>query len=84
MPVATRSVAHLPSQRQATDNSTPTQWKVLVVDENSRKLINAAVKEEEILNLNVSSELVRVPEAQPILLRSTFASQMSNRSNTGG
>lgn len=84
MPVATRSVAYVPSQRQAADNSTPAQWKVLVVDENSRKLINAAVKEEEILNLNVSSELVRVLEAQTILLRSTFTSQTSNRSNTGG
>ncbi|KAJ5966140.1 hypothetical protein N7481_012854 [Penicillium waksmanii] len=31
------------------------EWKVLVVDENSRKLINAAVKEEDILNLNVSN-----------------------------
>jgi hypothetical protein len=29
----------------------------LVVDENSRKLVEGAVKEEEILNLNVSSEL---------------------------
>lgn len=36
------------------------QWKVLVVDEASRKLINSAVKNEEILNLNVSSE--RVPD----------------------
>ncbi|KAJ6006085.1 hypothetical protein N7451_004029 [Penicillium sp. IBT 35674x] len=31
------------------------EWKVLVVDEQSRKIINAAVKEEEILNLNVSN-----------------------------
>ncbi|KAJ5107279.1 hypothetical protein N7456_003954 [Penicillium angulare] len=31
------------------------EWKVLVVDEQSRKLINGAVKEEEILNLNVSN-----------------------------
>ncbi|KAJ5690006.1 hypothetical protein N7462_004398 [Penicillium macrosclerotiorum] len=30
-------------------------WKVLVVDEESRKLINSAVKEEEILNLNISN-----------------------------
>ncbi|OQD86620.1 hypothetical protein PENANT_c007G06508 [Penicillium antarcticum] len=29
-------------------------WKVLVVDETSRKLIESAAKEEEILNLNVS------------------------------
>ncbi|KAJ5098706.1 hypothetical protein N7532_005707 [Penicillium argentinense] len=31
------------------------EWKVLVVDEHSRKLINGAVKEEEVLNLNVSN-----------------------------
>ncbi|KAJ5457660.1 hypothetical protein N7475_009048 [Penicillium sp. IBT 31633x] len=30
-------------------------WKVLVVDENSKKLVEGAVKEEEILNLNVSN-----------------------------
>ncbi|KAJ5312832.1 hypothetical protein N7508_003662 [Penicillium antarcticum] len=30
-------------------------WKVLVVDETSRKLIESAAKEEEILNLNVSN-----------------------------
>ncbi|KAJ5489136.1 hypothetical protein N7539_004026 [Penicillium diatomitis] len=30
-------------------------WKVLVADEASRKLINSAVKDEEILNLNVSN-----------------------------
>lgn len=39
------------------------QWKVLVVDEASRKLINSAVKDEEILNLNVSSERVLDPSA---------------------
>ncbi|KAJ5946293.1 hypothetical protein N7454_003132 [Penicillium verhagenii] len=31
------------------------EWKVLVVDEQSRKVINCAVKEEEILNLNISN-----------------------------
>ncbi|KAJ5091932.1 hypothetical protein NUU61_006802 [Penicillium alfredii] len=30
-------------------------WKVLVVDETSKKLVNSAVKEDEILNLNVSN-----------------------------
>ncbi|OGE52869.1 hypothetical protein PENARI_c009G07151 [Penicillium arizonense] len=30
-------------------------WKVLVVDETSKKLVHGAVKEEEILNLNVSN-----------------------------
>jgi hypothetical protein len=39
------------------------QWKVLVVDEASRKLINSAVKDEEILNLNVSSERVLGPSS---------------------
>ncbi|KAJ5677772.1 uncharacterized protein N7477_003405 [Penicillium maclennaniae] len=36
-------------------NAGGNEWKVLVVDEQSRKLINSAVKEEEILNLNVSN-----------------------------
>lgn len=49
----------------------PAQWKVLVVDENSRKLINGAVKEEEILNLNVSSKLVCGPRTQDNILRRT-------------
>ncbi|KAJ5619929.1 hypothetical protein N7510_003913 [Penicillium lagena] len=31
------------------------EWKVLVVDETSRKLINGAVNEEEILNFNISN-----------------------------
>ncbi|OQD93943.1 hypothetical protein PENSOL_c029G06802 [Penicillium solitum] len=31
------------------------EWKVLVVDETSKKLVDGAVKEEEILNLNVSN-----------------------------
>ncbi|OQE31953.1 hypothetical protein PENSTE_c001G00011 [Penicillium steckii] len=31
------------------------EWKVLVVDETSKKLINGAVKDEDILNLNVSN-----------------------------
>ncbi|KAJ5177563.1 Sec1-like protein [Penicillium coprophilum] len=31
------------------------EWKVLVVDETSKKLVYGAVKEEEILNLNVSN-----------------------------
>jgi syntaxin-binding protein 1 len=41
-------------------NAGGNEWKVLVVDEQSRKLINSAVKEEEILNLNVSSEFSSV------------------------
>ena len=32
------------------------QWKVLVVDETSRKLINNATSEEDVLNLNVTSK----------------------------
>lgn len=31
------------------------QWKVLVVDETSRKLVNNATSEEDILNFNVTS-----------------------------
>lgn len=34
------------------------QWKVLVVDEKSRKLLDATVKEDDILNHNVTSELI--------------------------
>lgn len=55
-----------------------------MVDENSRKLINAAVKEDEILNLNVSSKLIYVSGLRTIMLTSTLTPQMSNRSNTGG
>lgn len=33
------------------------QWKVLVVDETSRKLIENTVSEDDILNLNVTSKL---------------------------
>lgn len=43
-----------------------------MVDEQSRKLINAAVKEEEVLNMNVSSESAFVPLRLPdSLLRRT-------------
>lgn len=55
-----------------------------MVDDNSRKLINAAVKEEEILNFNVSSERFCVLDLQRGMLRGTFSPQMSNRSNTDG
>jgi hypothetical protein len=40
----------------------------LVVDENSKKLVYGAVKEEEILNLNVSSELILCFATQTISL----------------
>jgi syntaxin-binding protein 1 len=46
----------LPLKVNSADSSSPVQWKVLVVDETSRKLINGAVNEEEILNFNISSE----------------------------
>ncbi|KAJ5262293.1 hypothetical protein N7524_007598 [Penicillium chrysogenum] len=36
-------------------NAGGNEWKVLVVDETSKKLVEGAVKEEEILNLNVSN-----------------------------
>lgn len=84
MPVATRSDTRHPlplSNRRLT--IALVQWKVLVVDENSRKLINAALKEEEILNLNVSSELY-LPRIQDGILRSIVSLQMSNRSNIDG
>lgn len=50
--------------QQTLMTATFVQWKVLVVDEASRKLINSAVKDEEILNLNVSSEQDPDPPAQ--------------------
>jgi hypothetical protein len=31
------------------------QWKILIVDEDSQKLINNVVKEDDILNLNITS-----------------------------
>ena len=37
------------------DGAPPLQWKVVVVDETSRKLIDNAVSEDDILNLNVTS-----------------------------
>ncbi|GMF76781.1 unnamed protein product [Aspergillus oryzae] len=37
-------------------NGGDVQWKVLVVDETSRKLIDNAVSEDDILNLNVTSK----------------------------
>jgi hypothetical protein len=32
-----------------------TQWKILIVDEDSKKLIDNVVKEDDILNLNITS-----------------------------
>jgi hypothetical protein len=55
-----------------------------VVDEQSRKLINSAVKEEEILNLNVSSELCSGPRTLDSLLTSTVTPQILNRLSSDG
>jgi syntaxin-binding protein 1 len=33
------------------------QWKILIVDEDSKKLIDNVVKEDDILNLNITSTL---------------------------
>lgn len=54
------------------------QWKVLIVDEDSRKLIDDVVKEDDILNENITS-------APPRLLRELPAddSQTSSASRTG-
>jgi syntaxin-binding protein 1 len=38
-----------------TSLTTPAQWKILIVDEDSQKLINNVVKEDDILNLNITS-----------------------------
>lgn len=46
----------MPCYSQMTALTVPAlQWKVLVVDETSRKLVNNATSEEDILNLNVTS-----------------------------
>lgn len=55
-----------------------------MLDEKSRKLINGAVKEEEILNMNISSELFSVEPLCGSLLKSITTPQMSNRSSTDG
>jgi syntaxin-binding protein 1 len=34
---------------------TTAQWKILIVDDDSQKLINNVVKEDDILNLNITS-----------------------------
>ena len=36
------------------------QWKVLVVDEQSKKLIDNVVKEDDILNENITSTLILI------------------------
>jgi syntaxin-binding protein 1 len=38
-----------------TSLTTRAQWKILIVDEDSQKLINNVVKEDDILNLNITS-----------------------------
>jgi hypothetical protein len=40
------------------------QWKVLVVDETSRKLLDNVVKEDDILNHNVTSKHGSLEEAE--------------------
>lgn len=37
------------------------QWKVLVVDEESRKIIDNVVKEDDILNENITSAHAQLP-----------------------
>jgi hypothetical protein len=44
------------------------QWKVLVVDEESRRLIDNVLREDDILHGNVTSELWRkVPGRIPLI-----------------
>jgi hypothetical protein len=46
-----------PSPEPQPANCPPNQWKILIVDEDSKKLIDNVVKEDDILNLNITSTL---------------------------
>lgn len=37
------------------------QWKVLVIDEDSKKILDSVVKEDDILNQNIASMHARTP-----------------------
>jgi len=37
------------------------QWKILILDEDTQKLINNVVKEDDILNLNITSTRLPLP-----------------------
>lgn len=52
------------------------QWKCLVVDENSKKIIDNVVKEDDILNNNIASML-----PQPTHARLHSLTTNSNRAN---
>lgn len=59
------------------------QWKVLVVDETSKKLIYNAVSEDDILNLNVTSMSPSVWTTEGLHWLNCRV-KMSSRSNIGG
>lgn len=46
-----------PSPRTRIAKLTLEQWKILIVDEYSEKIINNVVKEDDILNANITSTL---------------------------
>lgn len=57
------------------------QWKVLVLDEESRKLIDNAVKEDDILNENVTSEAQLLGNEEHAL---TLRRHRTNRAQEAG
>ena len=59
------------------------QWKVLVVDETSRKLIDNAVSEDDILNLNVTSK-PNILIDNRIASANDLSCKMSSRSRKSG
>lgn len=44
-----------------TRNANAPQWKILIVDEDSQKLITNVVKEDDILNSNITSTSPPIP-----------------------
>jgi hypothetical protein len=58
------------------------QWKVLVVDETSRKLIYNATNDDDILNLNVTSKPLTALQHKSASANSPFL-KMSSRSSIG-
>lgn len=59
----------------------PSQWKVLVVDEFSKKILDNVAKEDDILNQNVAS--MRWPSTVPQSPPNADAVQTSSASRIG-
>jgi hypothetical protein len=57
---------------------TTAQWKILIVDDDSQKLINNVVKEDDILNLNITSTRLCMPSTHPMLTPQTSSASRSD------